>query len=111
MLYCKKCMLMTDEKKCPMCNTKKLTELNDKEPVYLITKEMIWSDTISNVLEEHNIPYLKHGNLGPALSITLGYGVEYYKFYVPYCEYETALQLMHDIFPSDFDESYESDII
>lgn len=110
MLYCRKCMIMTDEKKCPMCNMKKLTVLNDNEPVYLITKEMIWSDTISSVLEEHNIPYLKHGNLGTALSITLGYGVEYYKFYVPYGEYQTALQLMKEIFPSDFDESYESDI-
>ena len=107
MPYCKKCMLMTDEAKCPLCSNKKLTEPDLKDPVYLITKEMIWSDLICGVLEENNIPYLKHGNLGTALSITLGYSVEYYRFYVPFGEYENALQYMKDIFPSDYDIDVE----
>jgi len=108
MLYCGKCMLITDNKKCPLCGNKKLGNADLKDPVYLITKEMIWSDMICDALDEHNIPYLKHGNLGTALSVMFGVSVEYYKFYVPYGEYETALELMKHIFPSDYD--IETDI-
>ena len=103
MPYCKKCMLLTDEVKCPLCNSKKLADVDVKDPVYLITKEMIWSDMICEILGDNAIPYLKHGNLGTALSVMFGVTVEYYRFYVPFGEYEKAVQCMKDIFPSDYD--------
>jgi hypothetical protein len=107
MLYCGKCMLVTDNKKCPMCSNKKLVDVDVKDPVYLITKEMIWSDMICDVLDENNIPYLKHGNLGTALSVMFGESVEYYKFYVPYGEYEKTVEFMKELFPSDYDIDVE----
>lgn len=95
-------MLLTDEIKCPLCGTKKLGDADMKDPVYLITKETIWSEMISDVLDENNIPYLKHGNLGPALSVMMGNIIEYCKFYVPFGEYDKSMELMKELFPSDY---------
>ena len=98
MLHCKNCMLLCSGNVCPNCGTKDLCEPKDDDPVYLTTKDVIWSGAIEDILKKNHIPYLKRGLLGTALALKMGYGAEHYQFFVPYTAYEKSQELLGAIF-------------
>lgn len=99
MLYCKKCRLLCTDSECQNCGNKKLSEPNANDSVFLISKEMIWSGGIEDILKENGIPCLKQGIQGAGISTKLGYLSEVYQFFVPFGAYEKSKELLSDIFP------------
>jgi len=98
MLYCKRCNLLCANKKCDRCASNKLCEPKENDPVYLITKNVVWSGGIEDILTENNIPYLKKGLLGAGIASRTGYGMENYQFYVPFGAYKKSRELLAAIF-------------
>ena len=94
-------MLGDDESKCHNCGGKKLRKPAGNDPVYLLERSTIWSGGIEEFLEENEIPCMKRGVRGPALSFILGAGAETYQFYVPHSDYEKAKALMSDFLPEE----------
>lgn len=106
MLYCEKCRKLTNEPaaRCPACKSKKLREPQPGDAVFLAEKEPIWAGALAELLDKNGIPYLREGALGDGMDTFIGYGLEIYSFYVPYQEYDRAVQLCEDIFTGVTDE-------
>ena len=78
--------------------------MKENDPVYLTTKDIIWSGAVEDILKENNIPYLKQGSLGAGITARIGHSMETYQFYVPFGAYEKAKKLLAEFF-SEEDES------
>lgn len=89
-MYCKKCMLICAGNECPNCGSKKLHDVKEKDFVFLITKDTIWSGTIEEILKKNSIPFFKKGILGAGVATKTGCAMENYQFFVPYDNYEKA---------------------
>ena len=111
MLYCSKCMKLTDELRCPVCRNRRLAEPKTNDPVFLIDKSSIWAGMISDVLETNGIPFVKKIAFGDGITdAILGYGSEIFSFYVPYSALEAARDLIDPLFtPVDDDEFEEGE--
>ena len=53
MLYCEKCRRNTEEDRCPECGRKKLREIREDDPCFLIERDVIWSEVIEDILKEN----------------------------------------------------------
>ena len=101
MLYCELCMTLNKAAPCQNCGRKKLITLKNSDPVLLLERDAIWSGGIEDILKDADIPCMKRGVHGVALSTILGAGTETYGFYVPYADYDRAKSLMADFLPED----------
>ena len=101
MLYCKLCMTLSKTPPCRNCGRKKLAEPKDNNPVFLLERDSIWSGGIEDALRDANIPCMKRGVRGVAISTILGSGTETYQYYVPYTDYDRAKLLVNDFLPED----------
>ena len=94
MKYCETCMILTDDDNCPSCGTHKLHAPKENDPVYLMTREAIWSGGIEETLKENGIPCLKKGLHGAGVTERIGgYTTESYSFYVPYGAYQKSKEI------------------
>ena len=98
MLYCEICMMLVepDSEKCPECKHKKLRPPEDNDPVYLLSKEMLWSGGIEEVLKESGIPCLKKSIQGSAFNAIMGQFGDVLRFYVPFAALEKSKELLAD---------------
>ncbi len=95
MLYCQNCMILTsDNNKCPVCNGK-LREAREDDPVYLVEKDHIFTESIEEILAQNNIPSLKKPLFGAGLAPRTGYA-ETYQIYVPFRFYDKAKELIYN---------------
>jgi len=95
MLYCPNCMELTsDTKKCSLCGSK-LREARADDPVYLVTKDHIFTGSIEEILAKNNIPCLKKPLYGAGLANRTGYA-EIYRIYVPFGLYGKAKDLIYN---------------
>jgi len=101
MFYCEKCKLLCTDDECMNCGNKKLYEPKENDPVYLITKDVMWSGTVEDILNQNNIPYLKEGLLGAGITSKAGYAVENYQFFVPFGAYKKSKELLTNIFADE----------
>ncbi len=106
MLYCPKCKKLSESSRCEHCGNKKLTEPTADTPVFLISKNPLWSGMIEDVLEDNSVPFLKKIAHGDGITeAILGYGMEVYSFYVPYERLNEAHELVFPLFtPIDSEE-------
>lgn len=80
--------------------------LQDKRPsgggtddlCFLVEKEQPWSEMLADILEQHEIPFYKKGNMGAGLSIKVGPLFERFQFYVPETCLEKARSLAEELF-------------
>ena len=98
MLYCEKCRRNTEEDRCPECGRKKLREIREDDPCFLIERDVIWSEVIEDMLKENGIPYLTRGRMGAGLAISVGPMFEKIRYYVPYACLEKAKELTDAVF-------------
>ena len=98
MLYCEKCMLLAPDNVCSSCKNRNVRDVKENDPVYLTTKDAIWSGVIEDMLTKNNIPYLKNGFFGAGITSTMGYSMEMYKFFVPFGAYKKSKELLSDAF-------------
>lgn len=97
-MYCDKCKLIVNEKKCPKCKNEKLRELKDDDLCFLIDIEITWAEMLKEVLENNNIPYTYTKVLGAALAFKMGPLNERYKIYVPYKYFDHAKDIVNSLF-------------
>jgi len=119
MLYCEICMILVqpDEAKCPECRHKKLRPPVGNDPVYLLSKEILWSGGIEEVLKENGIPCLKKSSQGTAFNVIFGQFGDVMRFYVPFAALEKSRELLADFMedgelegeelPEDFEDGEE----
>jgi hypothetical protein len=98
MRYCKKCKLLCSGEECEGCGNNKLCDPKENDTVYLITKDVIWSGAIEDILTKNDIPYLKQGLLGAGVTSKVGYAMENYQFFVPFGAYNKSKELLANIF-------------
>ena len=91
-------LVEVDETKCPECRHKKLRKPKDNDPAYLLSKEMLWSGGIEDVLRENGIPCLKKSMQGSAFNVIFGQFGDVIKFYVPFAALEKSKELLADFF-------------
>lgn len=101
MFYCEDCKLANNENKCFNCSKKNLPEIKSNNAVYLTSKDAIWSATLEDILDRNEIPFIKNGTQGAGITSEIGFGGEYYHFYVPYGAYEEAKEIVDSIFFKD----------
>ena len=96
MLYCEMCMMLAqpDEKTCPECRYKKLRRPGENDPVYLLSKEMLWSGGIEEVLKENGIPCMKKSAQGSVINVIFGHFGDVLHFYVPFAALEKSKELL-----------------
>jgi hypothetical protein len=92
--YCSDCMRFFEDSKCDYCGNKKVREISDNDPVYLLTQDSIAASGIEDILRQNGIPCLKRGMLGEGTIAKLGYLFEKYQFFVPYAAYEESKELI-----------------
>ena len=96
MLYCEICMILIepDEERCPECKNRKLRPPNGNDPVYLLSKELLWSGGIEDVLRENGIPCLKKSAQGSIVNVIFGQFGDVIGFYVPFAALEKSKELL-----------------
>ena len=97
MLYCEPCKLLCPDGACDRCGSKKLREPKANDPVYLTTKDSVWSGGVEDILARNEIPYLKQGSQGAGVTSRIGYSMENYQFFVPLGAYEKSKELLASI--------------
>lgn len=100
-MYCPNCNLLVNSTKCPVCGSKQIREPLSDDYCYLVEKELIWAEALSDLLSQNDIPFLTKNVLGAGLAAKLGSGVERTRFYVPYAYYKNALALEEEFFCAD----------
>ena len=98
MLYCEKCRMNTEGDCCPECGRKKLREIREDDPCFLIERDAIWSEVVEDFLKENGIPFLTKGKMGAGLAIHVGPMFEKNRYYVPYACLERARELTDALF-------------
>ena len=69
-----------------------------EEICFLTEKSQIWSDMLSDVLEQNHIPFDKRGTLGAGMTVLAGPMLETYRFYVPAAHYAQAAAIVEELF-------------
>ena len=102
MLYCERCMTLAPDGRCPYKAKHLLRDVQDCDPVYLMSKNSVWAGLVENVFRDNSIEYLTKGQLGAGLIATVGEVLEVYDFYVRYCDLDRARDIVEGLF-SEFD--------
>jgi len=85
-----------DEEKCPECRNKKLRPPKENDPTYLLSKAMLWSGGIEEILRENGIPCMKKSAQGSAFNVIFGQFGDVLGFYVPFSALEKSKELLAD---------------
>lgn len=99
--YCEKCEILTENTECPNCNSNKLREPNDNDPVFLCEKQVTWAEVLKEVLEKNDIPVVFKGELGAGMSMKLGKMAERMKIFVPFSRFKEAEKILDELFSAD----------
>ncbi len=101
MMYCPNCNLLVSGTRCPVCGSRQLSAPQPEDYCYLVEKEAIWSEALSDLLTQNQIPFLTKNVLGAGLAAKMGSGAEKVRFYVPYAHYENAHALEQEFFSAE----------
>lgn len=101
MKLCSKCRVLCNEI-CPVCESaKRLRDVEETEPVLLLTISAVQALLVEPILSDSGIPYSRPGTISSALSLGSGMMLEANRFYVPYAAYERARELLEEVFGED----------
>lgn len=105
MLYCKKCMLLVEKERCPLCNKKKLREPMPQDLVFLTEKQGIWCGV--ELLNDRHISFIKRGARAAAFILGEGSRFNSCRYYIPYEAHEEASEIIKEAFSSEESEDEE----
>lgn len=100
-MYCEKCSRIIETDRCPVCKSRKIREPEAKDPCYLTEQDYISSGILEDVLKQNNIPYLKKDVMGAGMAIKVGPMLERSRFYVPFEQWSSAMEIMESLFSSE----------
>ena len=97
-LYCENCCIGFDEqKRCPLCGTKRIREVQPDDMVFLTEKEQIWSSMLEDVLTQNGIPCFCK-NVNGAVMTLKGMMNERVLFFVHYSDAARAADIVDELF-------------
>ena len=100
-MFCPNCNLLTPQSCCPACGNKDLRNPTDLDFCFLCEKEVIWAAPLSDILDDHHIPYVTRNVLGAGLAAKIGPALEKVRFFVPYSYLEAAQKLDAEFFSAE----------
>lgn len=80
----------------------RLSEQSD-EMCFLTEQSPIWAGMLADVLQQHNIHFIKKSSLGAGLAIKMGPMSEMIRFYVPASFLPAASELVEELFSKETD--------
>jgi len=98
-MYCEKCNILIEGKKCPVCGYKKVRKPVDDDVCFLVNKEMIWGEMLADVLKQNEIPFFYKKLLGAGVTVKVGTMMERYRFFVPFSHFSKAKEIVESLFP------------
>ncbi len=109
-MYCERCNSIFEGKRCPVCGSKRVREPIAEDLCLVTEKESLWSGTLEDVFKQNNIPYITKSVLGAGITSSIGIMHERIRFYVPYEFYESASDLVEELFaPADEEDIPEEE--
>ncbi len=110
-MFCERCGALFEGSVCPVCKNKKVREPEEEDLCFLVEKEQIWGDMLSDVLKQNGIPFLSKGRLGAGLTTRMGSFAESLRFFVKYRDIERARSIVEELFGelSEEDDGASSD--
>lgn len=100
-MYCPHCNFLLQGSRCPVCGSRELRLPQSSDYCYLTEKEALWSQALTDILTENQIPFLTKNTLGAGLTAKLGPALERVRFYVPWSRYEEARLLDQQFFSGE----------
>ncbi len=100
MNYCINCRRLTAQSLCPWCHAENLKEVQAADYCLLTEKEEMWAKMFEQVLTDHSVSFTALPVFGAALALRGG-AVERRKIYVPYSQWDHAVELLKETFPED----------
>ncbi|MEG0593216.1 MAG: hypothetical protein RR512_07850 [Coprobacillus sp.] len=101
MYYCERCHALNETDNCINCHKKHLRLVSADDYCFLIEKEMIWSEMLKEVLDNHGIPYICESSNGAAMGLNMGVALEHYQIFVPYNCYQKARGITEEMFENN----------
>ena len=101
-MYCSNCNLLTEDSRCPVCNSQYLREPKYDDYCFLLEKELLWARALEDLFRDNGIPFVTREVLGAGLTSKIGLAMERKRFYVPYGFYRAAKELEEEFFSSEF---------
>jgi hypothetical protein len=108
-LYCNTCCLPIDGERCPVCGRISDRQIEPDDQCFLTEKEQLWSGMLSDVLKQHNIPFVQKNVLGAGLAIKTGTMRERVRFFVLYRHLTEAKDIVDELFNSMCEEDNDED--
>lgn len=68
---------------------------------FLTEKTPVWAGMLSDILQQHNIPFVKESSLGAGLAIKMGSLSETIRFFVPASCLAAANDLVEEVFAKE----------
>ena len=99
-MYCKKCKIVFEADRCPICGNKKLQAPQPDDLCFLTEVDQIWSGMLEDVLQQNEIPNLKQSTMGAGMALKAGSMLERIRFYVRYEDFSKAAEIVEELFPS-----------
>ena len=98
MLYCEKCMLLTNGPKCVRCDSKKLREVRAGDFCFLDEQPLMWAEMLCDVLGQNDIECFSRSVLGAGLALGVGANLDRHRVFVPYEKLDDALNIDRELF-------------
>lgn len=106
-MYCTVCKRIIGAQVCPHCLSAQVRQPQPGDEVFLIDKPMLWKEAVADLLRQEGVPFVSRAKLGAGLTMSVGMGLESYRFYVPYEYLPQAQALMEDLFTPVDEEDAE----
>ena len=100
--YCDRCKTAFYGERCPVCGSRNVRPAKADDLCFLAEKEQLWGEMLSDVLRQNDIPFLRKGTMGAAFALTVGPGMERYRFYVSYLDLKRAKGAVEQLFGDDY---------
>lgn len=98
MLYCEKCMLLTNGPRCVRCDGKKLREVHTGDFCFLDEQPLMWAEMLCDVLGQNGIECFSRSVLGAGLAMGVGANLDRHRVFVPYEKLVEAAEIDGELF-------------
>lgn len=98
MLYCEKCMLLTNGPKCVRCDGKKLREVRTSDFCFLDEQPLMWAQMLCDVLTQNGVECFLRSVLGAGMGTVLGANLDRQRVFVPYEKLDAAKEIDLELF-------------
>ncbi|MBR0302643.1 MAG: hypothetical protein IJQ80_02225 [Clostridia bacterium] len=100
-MYCKNCSVVFEGDICPVCGSKRIQPPASDDQVFLAEKEAVWSEVLSDALDDNGIPFFTKGLYGAGMAIKIGPMFEKMRFFVLYKDLERASDIVSELFSAE----------